>query len=348
MTILHINDADTGNTIPVDLDSPQGSINTIDAVTGEIVEIDLESSTGLQYVIDADTGEYVLVDGSNLSGTLSIIDANTGETVTLDLSNPNGTVNVIDSNTGEFVELDLSQGMGIIRLGQSTVFIRPEEGEEPTYHLSFDGNTDYILVPASASLEDLPLGSFTVEWVGTSTWLEGFSQEVVYKAGGEEIGWEIIRNDATLSFWINFDEEYVLYVSRGIDVSALTGPHHFECVFIPSPRQMKIFVDGVEASYTESTTDTTGTYPGDSGKDLDIYGNAPAGYDNQGLLNWVRISNIARHTSNFTAPSLTVAPAADGNTVLLLALDEGTGTTANDTSGNNNNGTITGATWVQD
>lgn len=221
-------------------------------------------------------------------------------------------------------------------------------GGASTYHLNFDGSGDFVIVPASASLNNLPLGNFTAEWVGSSTWLGGFSQEILYKAGGDEIGWEIHRNDASLSFWVNFDEEYVLYVSRSIDVSAISGVHHFECVFTASPRQMKMFIDGVEPSYTESTTDTTGTYPGDSGNVLDIYGNAPAGYDNQGQLNWVRISNIARHTSNFTPPSLTTCPPADANTVLRLALDEGSGTTANDTSGNSNNGTITGATWAAD
>jgi hypothetical protein len=65
-----------------------------------------------------------------------------------------------------------------------------------------------------------------------------------------------------------------------------------------------------------------------------------------GRIAEVRVSNIARYTAAFTPQTRFVS---DANTMMLLHFDEGTGTTAFDSSGNNNNGTLNGAvTWVTD
>lgn len=84
------------------------TLNVIDANTGQTVEIDLNNPTGTLYVLDENTGEFVLLDLASPAGTLSVIDANTGEFVTIDYSNPTAIFNVIDPNTGLFVEIDLS------------------------------------------------------------------------------------------------------------------------------------------------------------------------------------------------------------------------------------------------
>ena len=60
-----------------------------------------------------------------------------------------------------------------------------------------------------------------------------------------------------------------------------------------------------------------------------------------GLLDEIRISNVARYTSAFTVSTLPLIP--DANTVALWQLDEGTGQTTADATGSTWNG-ILGAT----
>jgi len=63
-----------------------------------------------------------------------------------------------------------------------------------------------------------------------------------------------------------------------------------------------------------------------------------------GEIDEVRISNIARYTTNFTVSTSPFV--SDSNTVGLWHFDEGTGNIAYDSSNNHNNGTIYGAQWV--
>jgi hypothetical protein len=67
----------------------------------------------------------------------------------------------------------------------------------------------------------------------------------------------------------------------------------------------------------------------------------------QGLIDEVRVSNIIRYTGNFVVPQ---APfATDAATRGLWHLDERSGTTTADASGNGNNGTFVGSpTWATD
>lgn len=60
---------------------------------------------------------------------------------------------------------------------------------------------------------------------------------------------------------------------------------------------------------------------------------------------WMRISDTLRYAGAFTPPR--ACPADDANTLCLWAMNEGTGATVNDLSASNNDGTITGGTWVQ-
>ena len=61
----------------------------------------------------------------------------------------------------------------------------------------------------------------------------------------------------------------------------------------------------------------------------------------QGRIDEVRISNVARYTATFT-PQTTIF-STDASTVALYHLDEGTGQTLADASGNNRNGVLVGA-----
>ncbi|MCA9489212.1 MAG: LamG domain-containing protein [Myxococcales bacterium] len=62
----------------------------------------------------------------------------------------------------------------------------------------------------------------------------------------------------------------------------------------------------------------------------------------QGFLRQVRLSGVARYSTDFTPADLST----DADTLALWALDEAAGTSAADGSGNGNTGTISGATWA--
>ena len=70
----------------------------------------------------------------------------------------------------------------------------------------------------------------------------------------------------------------------------------------------------------------------------------PSGSFFNGIIDEVRISNIARYTKDFT-PQRRFEP--DEHTLALFHFDEGSGDVAKDSSGNHHDGKITGAKWVK-
>jgi hypothetical protein len=236
-----------------------------------------------------------------------------------------------------------------------------------TYHLNFDGVDDLITIPASPSLNNLAYGDFTVESV-TKVVSNGAFDDLPYGAlfckMDNNVGWQwsIVNEGASWRYSAvemycdpNGDDYFYYDAPDTYELAEVNDGqfHHFEANYFSSTKTVKIFVDGVlqvNGDYTKLGDFQANGFTGDdSAGDLTIgkLWYTPY-YWHKGSDRWFRISNVARHSSSFTHPSLTTCPAADANTVLLLALNEGTGTTVTDTSGNNNNGTITGATWEID
>jgi hypothetical protein len=104
---------------------------------------------------------------------------------------------------------------------------------------------------------------------------------------------------------------------------------------------MRLFVDGTKvATLTGPTTPANST------------GDAHIGFEPResvvsasllGFISEVRLSTVARYDADFVSP---IHLGTDANTAAFWKLDEGSGTTANDASGNANSGTITGAAWM--
>ncbi len=217
------------------------------------------------------------------------------------------------------------------------------DGFVPTYHLTFDGIDDDLVIPHAASIDNLPLGDFTVEWAGSFLDVSGY---IVTKTDLGTVGWEIYFAAGNIVYFYVTYDGYAHYVDASMVTNLL--PHHYEASFTAATHTVRFWVDGIEVVATTNSTGGYIVYDDDSANDLFVGAHVSDDYYLAVSLNWLRISNVARHTANFTPPSLTVAPADDADTVLLLALDAGTGTVAADTSGNSNNGMITGAAWVVD
>ena len=62
-----------------------------------------------------------------------------------------------------------------------------------------------------------------------------------------------------------------------------------------------------------------------------------------GTIHGVRFSNVVRYTKDFTPPG---ELERDADTLLLLRLNEGTGSIARDSSGNGYHADIKGAAWI--
>ena len=227
----------------------------------------------------------------------------------------------------------------------------PAEPPAPTYHLNFDGVDDKIVIPAVASLNNLPLGDFTVEWSGQ------FPRDeyvlIIGKLDGDGFtrGWAATNwsygGSKNLQFAVIGDggNGWIEHSYTLLDDNI----HHYEFSWKASTKDIRLFVDGVEFTKVSDFILPITSYLDDSAYDVAIGGYIEYdGYNINGSFNWLRVANIIRHTSNFTPPSLTACPPDDANTVLRLALDEGTGSAVGDTSGNGNNGVITGAAWQVD
>ncbi|QDU25638.1 Serine/threonine-protein kinase PknB [Anatilimnocola aggregata] len=70
------------------------------------------------------------------------------------------------------------------------------------------------------------------------------------------------------------------------------------------------------------------------------------GWVHTGLIDEVRVSNVARYQGNFAPPARGDRFSKDSSTLVLYHCDEGTGDVLIDSSGNNHHGKIVGAKWV--
>jgi hypothetical protein len=115
--------------------------------------------------------------------------------------------------------------------------------------------------------------------------------------------------------------------------------HHVAVVKDTSNDLIRLYVDGTQEASQEFTDGETSNdhVLGVGGEHWDRYFN--------GLVDEIRISDIARYTTTSFTPQ-TTAFSTDGNTVGLWHIDEGVGTTANDETANDNDGTISGPVWA--
>lgn len=219
--------------------------------------------------------------------------------------------------------------------------------------LNFDGVNDKIIIPASTSLNNLPTGNFTIEFVAgdfssqtigiifnksilnASSFSKGMVSEY-YKSGG----------DVYIDFFVTYGNVSESAYFEAVLPNPLTI-RHYAFVWNASTYIVKLYINGIELSLDNYSTPMppSNPYDDDSAQNLIIGSLSTIEFASMNLR-WLMISSGLKYTSSFTPPSLTLCPpAADATTLLRLALDERTGTIAHDSSKNANNGLIVGATW---
>lgn len=210
-----------------------------------------------------------------------------------------------------------------------------------TYSLYFDDAADSLTVSQEAAIDNLPVGDMTLDFVLRET--EDANANVIEKIN-DGTGWMLAwpgNGDLQITFTFTDD------AGAGANYH-LTRPYdaynHYEVDWTASPRDIKFFQNGVLQTPFETFNlgSVTGTYGPDDANDIVM-----DDWHVDTRLRWLRLSNIARHSASFASPGLKFAPEADANTVLLLKLDEGTGTPV-DSSSSSAVVAISGATWKRD
>lgn len=207
------------------------------------------------------------------------------------------------------------------------------------YSLNFDGNS-YVSVPHNDTLNlssNLTIECwFTVEGASINDWIG-----IVCKLDASSVSY------SGYFFGLGQNSTYPNHLVFYIYPSG----QHINCPFSPTLNQwynlavtyngsvMRMFLDGNLIQETAATgVIASNTFPLTIGGQNGNFWNRNL----NGKIDEVRISSVARYETNFIPINYFDY---DTNTIALYHLNEGTGDTVFDSSGNNLNGTIFGATW---
>jgi len=121
--------------------------------------------------------------------------------------------------------------------------------------------------------------------------------------------------------------------------------YHIEVDVDLSIPYMELFLNGISQQKDITAEGTYSNFNTSCSLGINLNLISPS-YAFTGIIDEVRVSDIIRHTANFTPPTRKYSP--DANTMGLWHFDEGTGTIAYDVSGNGNNATLStpAPTWV--
>lgn len=340
MTKLNVRDANTGDFVEVDIDTPSGSYYTVDSETGELALIDLTSGTGNFYATDANTGKSKFIDVTNLSGSIYTRDDNTGNLVNIDLTQPTGNIYVSDNNTGELVLIDLSK-LVVFNFGSSG----PSSviGVQVTPFLVTNGVSSIVNCGSDAGLDDLHAAAFTVEgWFCPNTTGEGSSG--VFFTKGYSVGWRLLFvGGNTLQAGIMCATPATASVSH----TPNQAWHHYAITYDANgDRKVRIWIDG---ALMKTSGAAAGAVTSDAAASLLIGNRSSASLTFDGNIGWVRVSSVVRYISEFTPVRREAPPSVDASTVAQWNMRENSGTVVDNVQGAaTRDGILSNVSWPGD
>jgi cysteine-rich repeat protein len=213
---------------------------------------------------------------------------------------------------------------------------------EGCWSLEFDGTDDGVVVPHSNAL-NLGGTSFTVEaWVWRDDGAGTGNNDVILAKRSSSSADELMLGYTNLreGFFFTIGSGEVVHVE--VPDTRTSQWVHVAAVYDADTARLSLWVNGelgaTQAGAIAAVTSTAELRMGWDGRYAD-------GYYFDGRMAQVRISSSAQYTTAFT-PATTLA--SDADTIALWNFNAGSGTTASDASGNGHDGTINGATWVED
>ena len=209
------------------------------------------------------------------------------------------------------------------------------------YSLSFDGSSDYVLIPYDNSFN---VNNLTIEaWVYSGNFNQnGF----IFEKGPINSQYSLFFEGLNLTFRTqhsgNSENNFVIN-SSDIGFTSNTW-HHLAASYDGTTK--KIFVDG---SLVASTACTGALLSNTAGSIIGAYGGSGAHHYNfSGLIDEIEVWNIALTESEIQENMFNNLTGNENGLVGYWNFNEGEGTTLTDISGNGNNGTIYDATWSED
>ena len=187
----------------------------------------------------------------------------------------------------------------------------------------FDGTNDYIALGADTSADQVATipttGEFTIEcWVrfNTNTNYRAFVSQYGYNGQANPVG--------RSTLYLTNGNKFAFFINGGGAItgttSSSTGVWYHIAATRDSSNVVRLFVNGTE----EGTNFTSSAAIVDSYTAIGVTSNS-LDFDMDGHIDEVRISNTARYTANFTAP--TEPFQNDANTVFLTHFDGTDGST---------------------
>lgn len=252
-----------------------------------------------------------------------------------------GEVNIYEGDEpGECSDGIDNDGDGDVDCADEDCSGSPDCEVDDCWSLSFDGVDDYVEVGVLPMLND-----FTFEtWIKASN-ITHLSRVIDYDGGSmKSVASLDFAADGTIRGRIRQRNDssgygYHVYSNNSFDDN---NWHHV--AFTRQQTSLQIFVDGVLSG--QASAPIFPIYP-DATLALGwgLFGEESAtNTELLGTINSVRISNIARYSSQFSPTSLFV----DSNTLAVWEINENGGNVIFDSSTAGLDGTIIGATWVND
>ena len=192
------------------------------------------------------------------------------------------------------------------------------DGGSNSGHYAIPDSTDWDVQTAGARTHASPNGSYTVEfWLYQTAWPGDYCHMIGMAT--QTFNWSIYQNGSNKRLIVGWIGNWALDFAD--NKLALNTWQH--CAIVKDVANTYCYVDGVETGLlagaparTENVWSYNSTGTGTGGMVIGGGGIWTAKPTVAGYLDEIRISNVARYTSNFTAP--TAAFTSDANTVLLI------------------------------
>jgi len=206
-------------------------------------------------------------------------------------------------------------------LTQPRVVIRDDKAS-----LVFNGVDDYVTT--TVTIHET-LGSIRTKFLLR----EHKNYNTIFENAADQDDWELFGRSSGV---VNFRTNGNIFISSGV----LVLNRWYDCVITWNGTAMKMYMDGLlVATGTSLASDITPTY-------LILGGDANSSIN--GNISEAQMWSNKELTASEVSDSYYNNIIPTEGLVLKLPMNEGAGDKANDTSGNGNDGTITGATWSSD